>query len=95
VAQRMLLSKLARNTAAKSGKTFSATCLIFIKLPKVNNHPIGEKSPNLVTLIGHLPASTKRVVHRHYWHAIHTLKAHLHETRFLCRAVSYDSIRHC
>jgi hypothetical protein len=28
----------------------SATSVIFIKLPKVNNRPIGENSPNLVTL---------------------------------------------
>jgi hypothetical protein len=28
-----------------------ATSVIFIKLPKENNHPRGEKSPNLVTLL--------------------------------------------
>jgi hypothetical protein len=27
-----------------------ATSVIFIKLPKENNRPIGENSPNLVTL---------------------------------------------
>jgi hypothetical protein len=29
--------------------------VIFKKLPKVNNHPLGEFSPNLVTLIGSCP----------------------------------------
>jgi hypothetical protein len=28
----------------------SDTSVIFNKLPKVNNHPLGENSPNLVTL---------------------------------------------
>jgi hypothetical protein len=28
-----------------------ATSVIFRKLAKENNHPLGEKSPNLVTLI--------------------------------------------
>jgi hypothetical protein len=27
------------------------TCVIFKKLPKENNHPIGENAPNLVTLV--------------------------------------------
>jgi hypothetical protein len=27
------------------------TCVIFKMLPKVNNRPIGEHSPNLVTLL--------------------------------------------
>jgi hypothetical protein len=29
-----------------------ATSVIIEKLPKVNNHPLGENSPNLVTLFG-------------------------------------------
>jgi hypothetical protein len=35
----------------KSGPTIWASFVIFKKLPKVNTHPIGEKSPNLVTLL--------------------------------------------
>jgi hypothetical protein len=29
-----------------------STSVIFIKLPKVNSHPMGENSPDLVTLLG-------------------------------------------
>jgi hypothetical protein len=36
-----------------------ATFVIFTKLPKVNNRPIGEKSPNLVSLLsGDILATT-------------------------------------
>jgi hypothetical protein len=34
----------------KSGPEIWATFVIFKRLPKENNHPIGENSPNLVTL---------------------------------------------
>jgi hypothetical protein len=29
--------------------------LLFIKMPKVNNHPLGEKSPNLIIIPHHYP----------------------------------------
>jgi hypothetical protein len=38
-------------TVEKSGPFIGATFVIFSKLPKVNSHPIGENSPNLVTLV--------------------------------------------
>jgi hypothetical protein len=34
----------------KSSQKIRATSILFKKLPKVNNHPIGENWPNLVTL---------------------------------------------
>jgi hypothetical protein len=34
----------------KIGQKMWAIFLIFKNLPKVNNHPLGENSPNLVTL---------------------------------------------
>jgi hypothetical protein len=37
-----------------------ATSLIFMQLPKANNHPLGENSPNLVTL--HLSLSSTFIV---------------------------------
>jgi hypothetical protein len=36
---------------AKSSQQFWATSVMFKELPKVNNHPIGQNSPNQVTLI--------------------------------------------
>jgi hypothetical protein len=51
------LSKLIHNflihnfKRGKSSPKMWATSESFKKLPKVNNDPIGEKSPNLVTLI--------------------------------------------
>jgi hypothetical protein len=38
-------------TVENSTLKFWATSVIFKKLLKVNNHPIGENSPNLVTLL--------------------------------------------
>jgi hypothetical protein len=38
-------------TVEKGSPIIYGTSVIFTKLPKVNSHPIGEKSPNLVTLI--------------------------------------------
>jgi hypothetical protein len=38
-------------TVAKKCPTIGATSVMFIKLPKVNYHPLGENSPNLVTLL--------------------------------------------
>jgi hypothetical protein len=35
----------------KSSPKFRATSVILIKLPKLNDRPLGENSPNLVTLI--------------------------------------------
>jgi hypothetical protein len=35
----------------KNGPKIWATSVIFQKLPKNNNHPIGKNSPNLVTLL--------------------------------------------
>jgi hypothetical protein len=37
-------------TAVKSSPKILFTFVIYYKLPKVNNNPIGENSPNLVTL---------------------------------------------
>jgi hypothetical protein len=34
----------------KSSQIMCATSVIFTKLPKVNNHPLGKFSPNLVIL---------------------------------------------
>jgi hypothetical protein len=42
----------------KSSLKLRAISVIFKKLPKVNNHPMGENSPNLVTLLG--PNKTSR-----------------------------------
>jgi hypothetical protein len=39
----------------KSSQKIWATLEIFKKVPKENNHPTGENSPNLVTLITRLP----------------------------------------
>jgi hypothetical protein len=39
-------------TVEKISPHFWATSAIFNKLPKANNHPLGENSPNLVTLTG-------------------------------------------
>jgi hypothetical protein len=36
----------------KKKKKIWAIAVICLKLPKVNNDPIGENSPNLVTLLG-------------------------------------------
>jgi hypothetical protein len=36
--------------SGKSGTKIWATFVFFQKLPKVNNRPLGENSPNLVTL---------------------------------------------
>jgi hypothetical protein len=38
-------------TVEKSSPIICATSVIFTKLPKVNSHPIGENSPNHVTLV--------------------------------------------
>jgi hypothetical protein len=38
-------------TVVNSSLIIRAISFIFTKLPKVNSRPIGEKSPNLVTLI--------------------------------------------
>jgi hypothetical protein len=38
-------------TLGKSGTKIWATSVFFQKLPKVNNRPLGENSPNLVTLL--------------------------------------------
>jgi hypothetical protein len=46
-----LFAKLFTFTVEKVAKIFWATSLIFIKLAKVNIHPIGENSPNVVTLL--------------------------------------------
>jgi hypothetical protein len=44
-----------KNIAQKSWASF----VIFQQLPKENNHPRGEKSPNLVTLaVDNLPLSS-------------------------------------
>jgi hypothetical protein len=37
-----------------------ATSIIFKKLPKVNNHLLGENSPNLVTLLGSVVVGVDR-----------------------------------
>jgi hypothetical protein len=42
----------------KSSPKIRATSALFKKLPKVNNHPTGENSPNPVTLV---PLSLSRV----------------------------------
>jgi hypothetical protein len=34
----------------RSGPLICASSVIFLKLPKVNDRPMGENSPNLVTL---------------------------------------------
>jgi hypothetical protein len=39
------------NTWGKSSTNMWATSVIFKRLPKVNNHLLGENSPNLITLI--------------------------------------------
>jgi hypothetical protein len=39
----------------KSSTIICANSVIFTKLPGVNSHPLGENSPNLVTLkVGHI-----------------------------------------
>jgi hypothetical protein len=38
-------------TVEKSSPSIWAISVIFKKLPKVNNHPIGDNSPNPVTLL--------------------------------------------
>jgi hypothetical protein len=43
----------------KSGTKIRATFVFFQKLPKVNNRPLGENSPNLVTLLVTLLPSWK------------------------------------
>jgi hypothetical protein len=35
----------------KSSQKICAASVVFEKLPNVNNHPMGENSPNLVTLL--------------------------------------------
>jgi hypothetical protein len=37
-------------TFEKVGHKFATTSVIFTKLLKVNKHPVGKNSPNLVTL---------------------------------------------
>jgi hypothetical protein len=39
-------------TAEKNQPKVWATYVNFKNLPKINNHPLGENSPNLVTLLG-------------------------------------------
>jgi hypothetical protein len=39
------------NTLEKGCPRIWATSVFFIKQPKENNHPMVEKSPNLVTLV--------------------------------------------
>jgi hypothetical protein len=47
------LSKLIHNFCSGEKKAkMRSTSVIFIKLPKVNSHPMGENSPDLVTLLG-------------------------------------------
>jgi hypothetical protein len=43
-------NKYITGTVEKDGPKICATSLIFKPLPKVKNRPIGENSPNLVTL---------------------------------------------
>jgi hypothetical protein len=51
VAQSIFRKKIVRNFyREKRSPKIRATSVIIKKLPKVNNHPIGENSPNLVTL---------------------------------------------
>jgi hypothetical protein len=38
-------------TEEKSCRRMWTNSILFIKLPKVNNRPMGENSPNLVTLV--------------------------------------------
>jgi hypothetical protein len=52
VAQSILSSKLLHTlTKGKICPKMKATLVFFQKLPKVNFHPLGEFSPNLVTLV--------------------------------------------
>jgi hypothetical protein len=43
----------------KCSQKMRAICFILIQLPKVKNHPLSEKSPNLVTLTGTFKRVTK------------------------------------
>jgi hypothetical protein len=43
----------------KSSPKLRAISVIFQKLPKANNRPLGENSPNLVTLLNTNPALLK------------------------------------
>jgi hypothetical protein len=48
-----IFAKLMHNLYhGKSSPKMWVTSVIFKKLPKVNNYPLGENSPNLVTLPG-------------------------------------------
>jgi hypothetical protein len=51
VAQYIFLSKLIHNLYRVTKDPKNAFYVIFRKLPKVNNHPLAENSPNLVTLM--------------------------------------------
>jgi hypothetical protein len=46
----ILQNKYKNFTIEKSSPEILATFVIFKKLSKENNHPLGENSPNLVTL---------------------------------------------
>jgi hypothetical protein len=50
----------------KSTPKFWATSIIFIRLPTINNWPIGENLPNLVTL-QRMEKEPNREVCRHAW----------------------------
>jgi hypothetical protein len=72
-----LKNNLLSFTVNKSSPIIWATSVIFKRLSKVNNHPIGEKSPNLVTLqlrphTVSLPLlSTEDTTLRVFWLLIH------------------------
>jgi hypothetical protein len=55
-----LLKVIDKFYRGKSSPVICASSLIFTKLPKVNSHPIGKNSPNLVTLI-HSQCITNKV----------------------------------
>jgi hypothetical protein len=50
VAQPIFLSKLIAVTVGNSSPSICATSVIFKRQPKVNNRPLGQNWPNLVTL---------------------------------------------
>jgi hypothetical protein len=76
IAHNVFLSKLIQNCSVE--KISPINFVNFQKVPKVRKHPIGKKSPNLVTLIGSEVCARQRFNERMYFKT----KALKHGSRF-------------
>jgi hypothetical protein len=64
------VSKLTHNlNRGKNSHKMWTTCIIFRNLPRDNNHPLGENSPNLVTLFPNPAVSETSSVRKWFDHA--------------------------